>query len=252
MSISRKISTLLQLSCSKFHVIAIAIVCIVSSFASYAAPINPVTIEYSVKLEGVIADVTAGKIQTSIDQSANGYKVSTLTKAQGMAATFLGTNIQENCEFKIEQELAIPISYTGGTIKEQSYAVSYDWENRKINFADDESLDMPQGYIVDNCAWPFAISILQGLKPNDDPIYVVDGKKRRIRGYKVRATEQEEIRTPLGKIQTTKMILEREFKPERTFTFWLSNKDQYLPIKMQESRKSRTTTMMVISIEPKG
>jgi len=206
-------------------------------------------LEYTVKLEGIIADVTAGKIQTELSRTANGYSVSTLTKAQGMAATFLGTNIQESCEFKIEEQRAVPVSYAGGTIKEQNYAVSYDWQNRKIGFVDDESLDMPQGYVIDNCLMPFAISILKGIKPGNESIYVVDGKKRRIRGYKVRSIGQEEINTPLGKLKTTKMVLEREFRPERTFTFWLSNKDQYLPVKMEEKRKSRTTTMLVRSME---
>lgn len=218
------------------------------SFNSYAADLDPVMLEYTVKLEGIIADVTAGKIQTSLTRNTDTYSVTTLTKAQGMAATFLGTNIQENCEFNIIEQRAVPNSYAGGTIKEQNYAVSYDWQNRKINFGDNESLDMPQGYVIDNCAMPFAFSILQGLKPGDETIYVVDGKKRRIRGYKVRSTEQEEIKTPIGKLQTTKMVLEREFNPERTFTFWLSNENQYLPVKMEEKRKSRTTTMLVRSM----
>jgi len=214
------------------------------SFTSHAAEISPVELEYTVKLEGVIADVTAGKIQTKLDRAGSGYSVSTLTKAEGMAATFLGTNIQESCRFKIEQSLVVPINYAGGTIKSQNYKVSYDWADRKIDFGD-ESLDMPQGYLIDNCAMPFAITILKGLAPGNEAIYVVDGKTRRIRGYTVRATEQEKIRTPLGELQTTKMVLEREFRPERTFTFWLSNKDEFLPVKMQEKRKSRTTTMMI-------
>ena len=218
----------------------------------YSAEITPVTLEYRVKLEGIIADVTAGKIQTKIDRTENGYSVSTLTKAQGMAATFLGTNIQESCEFKVDQDRAVPTSYAGGTINTQNYKVSYDWSNRKINFDDNESLDMPQGYVIDNCAMPFAISILKGLAPGDEAIYVVDGKKRRIRGYTVQATEQEKIETPIGEFQTTKMVLQREFRPERTFTFWLSNDDQYLPVKMQEKRKSRTTTMLVRSMEFDG
>lgn len=224
--------------------IGLLILLSISSFSSYAANLTPVELEYTVKLEGVIADVTAGTIQTKLDRGGNGYSVSTLTKAQGLAATFLGTNIQESCDFKIEQLRAVPTGYAGGTIASQNYEVSYDWSNRKINFGD-ESLDMPQGYVIDNCAMPFAISILKGLAPGDESIYVVDGKKRRIRGYMVRATEQEKIKTPIGEFQTTKMVLQREFNPERTFTFWLSNENEYLPVKMQEKRKSRTTTMMV-------
>ena len=222
------------------------------SLNSHAVEITPVELEYTVKLEGVIADVTAGKIQTKLERNANGYSVSTLTKAQGLAATFLGTNIQENCDFKIEQARAVPTSYAGGTIKSENYKVSYDWQNRKINFSDDESLDMPQGYVIDNCAMPFALTILKGIAPGNEAIYVVDGKKRRIRGYKVQATEQETIKTAIGELQTTKMVLEREFRPERTFTFWLSNENEYLPVKMQEKRKSRTTTMMVRSLNFDG
>ena len=80
-------------------------------------------------------------------------------------------------------------------------------------------------------------------------MYVVDGKKKRIRGFKQRSSEPVTINTKLGEKEAIKLVLERELRPDRTLTFWLSPEDQYLPLKIQESRKSRTTTFEVETLE---
>jgi len=91
----------------------------------------------------------------------------------------------------------------------------------------------------------FATALLKGELPENELVYVVDGKSKRIRGYKLRSRQNEVIPTPLGEKETVKMVLERELRPDRTLTFWLSKEDQYLPMRIEESRKSRTTTFEI-------
>jgi len=57
------------------------------------------------------------------------------------------------------------------------------------------------------------------------------------------------LETKLGDKPTIKMVLQRETVPERTTTLWLSTQDQYIPLKVEEKRKSRTTTLVVNSFE---
>ena len=66
--------------------------------------------------------------------------------------------------------------------------------------------------------------------------------------FELRSTNDEVISTKLGEKQVTKVVFERELRPGRTLTFWLSNDDEYLPLRMQESRKSRTTTFEVTKL----
>ena len=166
-----------------------------------------------------------------------------------MAAIIIGSNEEQFCDFDVVDGRAVSRNYRGGRIGKTDYEVVYDWEDRKVDFSNKETHDMPQGYVVDNCTMWFAAAFLKGEGLGDEAMYVVDGKKKRIRGFKLLSTSTEEIDTKIGPKEVIKMELEREFKPERKLTFWLSPEDQYLPLRMQETRKSRTTTFEVQRLE---
>jgi len=208
------------------------------------APLEPVSIEYKIRISK-FGKATLGKVQSSLTTTDSGYAIKSVTKAQGMALLLMQSNIQESCEFEVIDGRAVARRYTGGTVKKTEYSVAYDWNNRKVNLSEEESLDMPQGYVVDNCIMWFATALLKGQLPEGEQVYVVDGKSKRIRGYKLRSSEEELLKTPLGEKETVKMVLERELRPNRTLTFWLSKSDQFLPVRIEESRKSRTTTFEI-------
>ena len=195
-------------------------------------------------------NATLGKFANVFTKTDTGYNVNAVTKAQGIAAIMIGSNEQQTCDFTYDPETykATPINYAGGTLKKEKYRVNYDWEKRTLQFADGESLDMPDGYILDICSMPFAIALAQGKGLDQQTMYVVDGKKKRIRSYKLLSSSNEAIETTLGSKETLKIVLQREFRPERTVTLWLSIDDQYAPIKVEEKRKSRTITMNVSSM----
>lgn len=206
---------------------------------------------YKIKFESSrFGNATLGKIETNLTESSDGYAIETLTKTQGMAAIIMGSNYQESCEFQVKDGLAVAKDYKGGRVGKTDYAISYDRVGRKINFDSGDTLDMPEGYVVDNCMFWFAAALLreEGFT-NDKPIYVVDGKSKRIRGFKLRSKGEEWIDTALGGRKVFKVILERELRPNRTLTFWLSPEDQYLPLRIEESRKSRTTTFEIERLE---
>ena len=156
--------------------------------------------------------------------------------------------MQESCDFNIRENQAISSHYSG-KVQSENYSVSFDWDARKINFADGQLLDMPQGYMVDTCNMPFAAALLQGNDLPNEILYVLDGAKKRILGYKLQSSNTEDLETPIGTIKTIKIVLERELKPERTLSFWLSPEHDYVPMKIEEKRTSRTTTMLVDAID---
>ena len=191
-------------------------------------------------------NATLGNLETHIQTNGDdAYSVHSRTKTQGLASILLGSNIEETCDFTTDQSQVISKKYNSGESNNGNYdfSVKFDWEERKINF-DDTTLDMPQGYIVDNCNFPFAAAFSKGHQLKDKLIYVVDGKSKRIRGYKFNSLSDETLYTKLGKLDTLKVVLERELRPDRTFTFWLAKEKQFMPVKMEEKRESRTTTML--------
>ena len=78
---------------------------------------------------------------------------------------------------------------------------------------------------------------------------MLEGSEKRIRGYKFKSSNQETLETPLGAMKTLRITLEREFRPERTLSLWLSLKHDYVPIKIEDARSSRTMSTLVKNIE---
>jgi hypothetical protein len=233
-----------------FFVVATSISSLFSPLNLQAAPLKPVSISYSIGLDSSkFGNATLGKIKTNLSTTKNGYAIESVTRFQGMAAIITGNNHQESCEFQIKDGKAITNQYSGGRIGKDEYNVGFDWQARKVNFNKKQSMDMPQGYVVDNCVMWFAAALLKGEGLDQQVMYVVDGNKKRIRGFKQRSSELVNIDTKLGEKDVIKLVFERELRPERTLTFWLSPENQYLPLKIQESRKSRTTTFEIESLE---
>jgi len=213
---------------------------------------NELSITYKLKIRSKsYGNATLGKLTNTFSKTADGFTVKSVTKTQGIAAILIGSNEQQSCDFIMQDGYAIPQRYTGGTLKKDKYNVDFNWQEQTLTFENGESMDIPKGYIVDICSMPYALALQKGQGLEELTMYVVDGKKKRIRGYTLLSSEQESIETPLGIKQTTKIVLQRELRPDRILTLWLSSSDQYVPVKIEEKRKSRTTTMMVsdLSIE---
>ncbi|NND81989.1 MAG: DUF3108 domain-containing protein [Gammaproteobacteria bacterium] len=215
-----------------------------------AHPFKPVSIEYVVSLDSdKLGNATLGTTETVLKHTAAGYSVFSKTKAQGLAAIIIGSNEQQSCEFEVVDGRTISTEYGGGRTDSGDYQVGFDYHERKIRFSGGDVLDMPNGYVVDNCNMPFAAALLHDQNLAQESLYVVDGRKKRIRGYTLKSVDNENIDTPLGRMKTIKMVFEREFNPARTFTFWLSPVNEFMPIKMEEKRRSRTTTMLASKLE---
>lgn len=219
---------------------------LLSTHPAFALELRPVTISYEISfVSDKYGNATLGNLITSLSKDKQGFSVVSATKAQGLAAILLGSDIQETCRFTVENERIIPQSYSGKRNQPSDFEVSYDWLNRKINFNDGDSLDMPQGYVIDTCSLPFAAAFLKNQTLSTEVVYVVDGEKKRIRGYRLRSTDEEILSTKLGKKNTLKLVLERDHDPSRTFTLWLSPNNSYVPLKMVENRNRRTFTFKV-------
>jgi hypothetical protein len=216
-----------------------------------AQELKPISIRYTVSFESEkYGSATLGRFETQLSQAKEGrYSVKSALQGQGIAAILMGSNYQESCDFSIENGRAISNNYAGGRKALEDYQVKFDWTERLIKFNDGESLDMPKGYVVDNCNMFFAAALLKGEGLSEQPLYIVDGKKKRIRGYNLRSSTNELLSTNFGDVITLKIVLERELQPERTISLWLSPENSYMPLKMEERRRKRTTTMIVDQID---
>lgn len=207
---------------------------------------SQLSVTYKLKLNSSsYGNATLGKITNTISKSEIGFTVKSVTKAQGIAAIIIGSNEQQSCDFIMQDGYAVTQRYVGGNLKKDKYSVDFDWQEKVLTFESGETMNMPNGYIVDFCSMPYALALQKGQGLKDKTMYVVDGKKKRIRGYILVSSEADSIETALGVKDTIKITFQREQRPDRTLTLWLSPSDLYVPLKIEEKRKSRTTTMTV-------
>ena len=222
---------------------------LVVSASAYS--LEPSTIVYQVELDSDrLGKATLGRVETQLSENDGRFSVASHTKAEGLAAILLG-NLTETCDFNIVDGRAQSQTYSGGRPSKTEYFVDFNWEERKIKFNGEETLDMPQGYLINNCNMPFALAL---LKDNEitETVYIVDGKKTRIRGYRLKSKSREMLNTKIGSLDTVKIVFERDLKSEKTLTLWLSKKHYFLPVKMQERRVDRITTMFVSEFSTDG
>ena len=81
-------------------------------------------------------------------------------------------------------------------------------------------------------------------------MYVLDGKKSRLKAYIFKSLTQEKIKTPIGEFEANKIVFERELNPEKSVTFWTAKEHPYFPLKMLEKRKSKKRIMTIKSVSP--
>ena len=194
---------------------------------------------------------SSGRLVANFQVTDEGFQGQSETRAEGMASILLGGDLSETCSFEAEGNKVISRSYVSSKKGRGAYEYSteFDWEARKIRFDNDVTLDMPEGYVVDNCNLPFAAALSRGPMLSEQPLYVVDATSQKIRGYQVSSVTEETLKTVLGEISTVKVEMIRELRPDRSLTFWLASRSNYFPVMMVEKRPSRTTTTKLESME---
>ena len=197
-----------------------------------------------------IFDTNLGEIHTTISKNEQRFRLNSITKAEGVASFVMGGDLKQDCLFHSQ---GVKILTDHSNIeklgkKPFKHSVKLDWQSRKINF-EETSLEIPDGYVLDSCNFQFAAAYtdVEVLKTNT--IYVLDGKKSRIKGYVFKSESQETLKTPLGSFETTKIVLERELNPEKSFIFWISKDYPFFPLKMMDKRKKGSRIMTLKSFK---
>ena len=214
-----------------------------------SAQLSDVSLEYTLKVSGA----KLGTLVANLSVENDTFRSTSETRAEGLASILLGGDLSETCEFSFDGSQVISQSYVSSKKGRGAYenVTEFDWENRKLKFGpeDEITLDMPAGYIVDNCNMPFAAALSKGVLDNEQPFYIVDATRRRVRGYLIQDISKETINTRIGDLTTTKIEMQRESNPKRTLTLWLAEDKQHMLVRMIEKRSSRTTVMEIESLE---
>ena len=179
---------------ARVSITTILLICSTSSTAQLPANL---VLSYTLHLGGA----KMGTVVKQLSLEGEAYQSTSETRAEGLAAIILGGDHFESCSFDFEGQKVIPLSYSSSKKGRGAFqnVTNFDWDNRELSFGPEEeiTLDMPAGYIVDGCNMPFAATMSKGQISADEPLYIVDGISRRVRGYAVLGISNEAINTAI-------------------------------------------------------
>lgn len=195
---------------------------------------------YLVKLNGL----QAGELKRSLSTNADGTRqFKSATKAKGVFSFFKPDLVEETSIWQSSNNQIQPQHYlyqrTGGK-KEKHMSLDFDWQTQQLHIDDKKQpwqLKLEDG-TLDKLVYQLALMSDLAKEKTAFNYRIADGGK--LKNYDIRIVEEETITTPLGKIDTIKLIRHREGKNKRQTTLWCAPMLNYLPVKLEHTEKGGT------------
>lgn len=212
--------------------------------ASPAIPLYHAT--YSVSRN----DLRIGTTVFTLGKSKSGiYAYQSVTQPAGLVSLFRSDVITETSHFNIVDGTphSLLYSYThsgGGDNKPQS--IRFDW-NRKLAYSSDgdrhKTLPLESGF-CDRLLAQLLISLDAAHSSLDNSYRVLDHGELQI--YRLHEVRQAKLDTPAGTFDTVE-VARQDKKKNRTTTFWLAPKLDYLPVQMRQTEPGKATITLLLT-----
>lgn len=200
---------------------------------------------YALSINGISAGET---VRTLTRLAVNRYVFSSSTHATGFASWFLKDTVFEESTWSSEGNSIRPLHYayhrTGGK-KQRHVEVDFDWDKRVIhNTAEGHTWQMPAvDNVLDKLVHQIALMRDMGTAGAELIYPVADGGKTK--SYRFRLGEKQLTDTPYGEFTTIKLERIRE-DDKRSTVFWCAPDLNYLPIRIEHSKKGGHKTILVL------
>lgn len=195
------------------------------------------TANYLVKLNGL----QAGELKRTLSSNADGTRLfESQTQAKGVFSFFKPDLVEEKSLWQRHNDIIRPMSYvykrTGGK-KEKYMQLDFDWSTNRVHIDDKHhpwSLKITHN-TLDKLVYQLAL--MSDLADNKKRFSykIADGGKLKI--YTINSIENEIITTPLGRINTVKLVRARDQSNDRHTVLWCAPALNYLPVKLEHIEK---------------
>lgn len=182
----------------------------------------------------------------------NQYIFESKSRTTGFAKLILNKQIIEQSRWQMVNGRLVPVDYSYKRyLGELDRIVTshFDWENQRVlNRVNDQKLELPlhEG-MLDKLLYQFAImhDMQKGVLPTQ---YTV-ADTRRLKTYYFDKLGEEKITTPLGDLDTIKLLHYKK-NDEKRLVFWCAPEYQYLPVKIEITEDDgRSITVMIQSVD---
>lgn len=191
-----------------------------------------------------------GDAQFSLIQEKNGtFTYKSVTQAAGLAALFFNDIITETSHFTIDDGRLQPLVYSyshSGNDHDRLQTIRFDWSKHTAHDSEGSShhvVPITEG-TYDRALAQLALSVDMGAGHLQDDYRVLDHGK--FQSYRLKQVGVVKLKTPAGEYDTVE-VARHEEKHNRTTTFWLAPKLDYLPVQMQQTEPGKATISLVLT-----
>jgi len=216
-----------------------------SALAS-AEPIPDFSANYLIRIEGV----QAGELKRELETVDNGLRLfQSQTQAKGVFAFFKPEVVTETSLWSRQNDRILPQAYRyirEGGKKDKHMSLDFDWPNKRLYIDDKKkpwSLRLAQP-TLDKLL--YQLSLMSDLAAGKQRFHYMIADGGKLKRYDIQQIGQESISTPLGNIDTIKLIRKRDRPKDRQTTLWCAPGLHYLPVKLEHIEKDGTVFTAVL------
>lgn len=209
------------------HALLVAAI-VVPALAGAAPPIS-VKASYDVYRNGLPIVL----VQETFEKNGNRYRIQHESSPTGIFALFVRTHVKGQSAGAVTATGLRPEQFDYGRLDDASKNVSaeFDWNAARLHLTFDgrnETIALPQD-TQDRVSLMYQFMFLPPDRLGDLSFHMTNGKK--IEPYRYRASGDEQISTPLGKLNTLHLVKQRD-PGDNAVEVWLATEHNYLPVKV--------------------
>jgi len=221
----------------------VAVLWAMLSVSSQAATLpERLELSYTVRL----GPISVGTMQKTLmrDGADGHYRVTSRTEPTGVGGLVSDDLLLEEGEFRVVGDEVQPLYYRArrNGRKEFDRSVRFDWDRLELEFSDGRRLPLPPG-TQDSGSLLFALMLGSYTNGTNTRLNITDGKSLREYRYSVQGVET--VQTPLGILPAVRVLRRHPSKPSET-RLWLGTDHHNLPLRIEQDRAGRPTTVMVL------
>lgn len=189
------------------------------------------TAEYTLKKDNTVV----GNMERSLGiLDNNSYSFESNSKTTGFISLFYKKSIHEKTNWRLEDQGFVALNYhffSKKKDKQRKVDIRFDWESGMIiTSVNESSWTMPlQPPVYDKLLYQVALMYDLSADRDISTYLVADGG--RIKQYQFEKAGVEQLETPLGLIDTVKLIRYKQNKKDKAI-LWCAPKLSYLPVRV--------------------
>jgi len=202
---------------------------------------DSLSITYSMEYRGI----PLGRLEKRLQRNGDIYTFESRAEPSGLGRLVTSDTVDESGEFEVRDNVVRPLRYSIAQSGKKGYdrQVSFDWAAGKLVFENSDKMELPlPAYTQDAGSIVFAL-MLRGAPTAEQAVHVTDGK--RIKQYMIRPDGREKLDTPIGRLETVRIVRERPDRDQSTI-IWLAVDRHNLPVKIEKRKKGQAQTTLLI------